>query len=73
MSVLSLTCPDSFGLLAHVSLSFFEHGVRVHSARIATFGERVEDFFSLTDVNGQALTEASAAALEGAIRGKLSG
>ena len=73
MSVLSLTCPDSFGLLAHVSLSFFEHGVRVHSARIATFGERVEDFFSLTDVNGQALTEASAAALEGAIRGKLGG
>ena len=73
MSVLSLTCPDSFGLLAQVSLSFFEHGVRVHSARIATFGERVEDFFSLSDVNGKALTEASAAALAGAIQGKLSG
>ena len=73
MSVLALTCPDSFGLLAQVSLSFFEHGVRVHSARIATFGERVEDFFSLSDVNGKALTPDSAAALASAIRGKLSG
>ena len=73
MSVMSLTCPDSFGLLAQVSLSFFEHRVRVHSARIATFGERVEDFFSLSDVNGKALTEPAAAALASAIRGKLSG
>lgn len=73
MSVLSLTCPDSFGLLAQVSLSFFEHRVRVHSARIATFGERVEDFFSLSDVNGKALTETAAAALASAIRGKLGG
>jgi [protein-PII] uridylyltransferase len=32
-------------------------GVRVHDARIATFGERVEDFFQLTDRSNAPLSE----------------
>ncbi|HWG10225.1 MAG TPA: [protein-PII] uridylyltransferase [Rhodanobacteraceae bacterium] len=46
---LALVCSDRPGLLAQVARSFLEAGVRVHDARIATFGERVEDFFELTD------------------------
>ena len=46
---LALVCSDRPGLLARVAQGFLEAGVRVHDARIATFGERVEDFFELTD------------------------
>lgn len=46
---LALVCSDRPGLLAAVAQAMFEAGVRVHDARIATFGERVEDFFLITD------------------------
>jgi [protein-PII] uridylyltransferase len=54
---LALVCSDRPGLLAQVALAFREAGVRVHDARIATFGERVEDFFLLTDENDAPLDE----------------
>ncbi len=46
---LSLICTDRPGLLALVSSVFRSQRLRVIDARIATFGERVEDFFQLTD------------------------
>lgn len=46
---LALVCSDRPGLLAAIAQTFRQAGVRVHDARIATFGERVEDFFLLTD------------------------
>jgi [protein-PII] uridylyltransferase len=46
---LALVCSDRPGLLAQVAQAFVASGVRVHDARIATFGERVEDFFEVTD------------------------
>ena len=46
---LALVCSDRPGLLAAIAQTFRTRGVRVHDARIATFGERVEDFFLLTD------------------------
>ena len=46
---MALVCTDRPGLLAAVAQVLLEVGVRVHDARIATFGERVEDFFQLTD------------------------
>ncbi len=48
---LSLVCSDRPGLLASVARVFRMRGVRVHDARIATFGERVEDFFQISDEN----------------------
>ncbi|HEX7914465.1 [protein-PII] uridylyltransferase [Rudaea sp.] len=46
---LALVCSDRPGLLAAVAQVFRACKLRVHDARIATFGERVEDFFQLTD------------------------
>jgi [protein-PII] uridylyltransferase len=46
---LALIGTDRPGLLAAVAQVMLAAGVRVHDARIATFGERVEDFFQLTN------------------------
>jgi len=44
---------------------------RVHDARIATFGERVEDFFQLTDRSNAALDEAHQQRLRQALLARL--
>ena len=54
---MALVCSDRPGLLAAVTQVMMACGVRVHDARIATFGERVEDFFQLTDRNNAPLSE----------------
>ena len=46
---LALVCGDQPGLLAQVAQTLRDARVRVHDARIATFGERAEDFFVITD------------------------
>ena len=46
---------DRPGLLAAMAQVMLSEQVRVHDARIATFGERVEDFFQLTDRHNGAL------------------
>jgi [protein-PII] uridylyltransferase len=53
---LALVCADRPGLLAGVARVFRAAGIRVHDARIATFGERVEDFFLITDESDQPLS-----------------
>jgi [protein-PII] uridylyltransferase len=55
---LALIGTDRPGLLAAVAQVMLDAGVRVHDARIATFGERVEDFFQLTDRHNAALDDA---------------
>jgi [protein-PII] uridylyltransferase len=54
---LSLVCSDRPGLLARVAQVFRRHRLRVHDARIATFGERVEDFFLLADERDRAVAD----------------
>ena len=46
---LALVCSDRPGLLVAIAQAFRDVGVRVHDARIATFGDQVEDFFELSD------------------------
>lgn len=55
---MALVCSDRPGLLAAVAQVMAACDVRVHDARIATFGERVEDFFQLTDRHDAPLAEA---------------
>ena len=52
--VLSLTAADRPGLLFDVASVLAAHGIRLHTAKIATLGERVEDTFLLT---GQVLAQ----------------
>lgn len=56
-SELTIIAADRPGLLATVGLLFYELGVNVHSARIATLGERVEDVFFVTEVGGKPIRE----------------
>jgi len=67
-SLLSLVAPDRPGLLSDVAQVLRAQGVNVHDARIATFGERAEDVFQLTDAGGQPLAEPTQQALRDALR-----
>jgi [protein-PII] uridylyltransferase len=70
---LSLVGTDRPGLLADVAQLLRSHGARVHDARIATFGERVEDIFQLSDRNDRALDEAHLATIRDALIACLEG
>jgi [protein-PII] uridylyltransferase len=48
-TVMHLACNDQPGLLSRVAAAIHDRGVQVHGARIATFGEKVEDTFLLSD------------------------
>ncbi len=67
-TVLHLECNDQPGLLSRVAAAIFSQGVQVHNARIATFGEKVEDTFLVSDPKHQPLTEATRDALAESIR-----
>jgi [protein-PII] uridylyltransferase len=73
-TVLSLVSTDRPGLLADVTRTLRRQRLRVHDARIATFGERAEDVFQISDERDlpladpqqqQALRDALLACLEG--------
>ncbi|QIO08638.1 [protein-PII] uridylyltransferase [Acinetobacter lanii] len=53
---------DHPGLLAKVGGLFMMQGLDIHSARIATLGERAEDIFFVTKKNGTPMTEEEAEA-----------
>jgi [protein-PII] uridylyltransferase len=56
-TTLEVICPDRPGLLARIARVFVEFGIRLHNAKIATLGERVEDVFFITDQECQPLTD----------------
>jgi [protein-PII] uridylyltransferase len=69
---MALVCSDRPGLLAAVAQVLVACSVRVHDARIATFGERVEDFFQLSDRGDAPLDEAQQQGLRQALLSRLS-
>jgi len=56
-TTMTLVCTDRPGLLASVALQLRALGLRIHDARIATFGERVEDFFQISDESDHAIID----------------
>jgi [protein-PII] uridylyltransferase len=72
-TMLSLVCNDRPGLLADVAQVLRQQKLRVHDARIATFGERAEDVFQITDQRDQPLDETQQQALREALFARLDG
>lgn len=68
---LALACSDRPGLLVAIAQAFLDVGVRVHDARIATFGDQVEDFFELSDGHDAPLDEALQQSLREALQRRL--
>jgi len=58
-TVMEVVTNDRPGLLARLAVAMAGCGVQLHNARIATYGERVEDFFFVTGRDGNALGEES--------------
>ena len=50
-NLITVETVDSSGLLANIAKVFFENKVSIHSARINTLGERVEDTFEIENFN----------------------
>ena len=64
---LAVVCADRPGLLAAMAHLFRERRIRVHDARIATFGERVEDFFLISDEHDTQLDDMACEDLRSAL------
>ncbi|MDP5290790.1 bifunctional uridylyltransferase/uridylyl-removing protein GlnD [Oceanimonas sp. CHS3-5] len=66
-TLMELVALDTPGLLARTGAVFSRLGLNLHAAKITTIGERVEDFFSLTNGEDRPLTEQE----QGQLREKL--
>ena len=66
-TIFNLVAPHRPGLLADVAYALRSQRMRVHDARIATFGERVEDVFRISDQRDNPLDEDARAALREAL------
>ncbi|NVK21099.1 MAG: [protein-PII] uridylyltransferase [Kangiellaceae bacterium] len=56
LTILELTALDRPALLAKIGQAFRDCQVKIHSAKIVTLGERVEDTFSISDNNDKPIT-----------------
>lgn len=56
-TVVDIETLDRPGLLAHIGQIFMRFNLLVQNARIATFGERAEDVFLVTDQQGNPLSD----------------
>ncbi|HTA64528.1 MAG TPA: [protein-PII] uridylyltransferase [Xanthomonadaceae bacterium] len=68
---MTLVAGDRPGLLAGIAQVLRDARLRVHDARIATFGERAEDFFVISDAGDHALDETTQQSLRDALSARL--
>ena len=57
ITILEVQTADRPGLLARIGRIFVENGIVVRKAKISSVGERVEDFFFITDEQGQPISD----------------
>lgn len=62
-TVVEIATPDRPGLLARIGQLFVDLNISLQAAKIQTLGERVEDVFFITDMNGDAITDPQRVAL----------
>ncbi len=70
-TLMEVIARDQPGLLANVGWAIADTGARLRNAHIATFGERAEDIFYVTDGNDGPLSDATTAILAEKIRAVL--
>lgn len=58
-TVMEVVAADRPGLLAQISMALTACGIRLQNAKIATFGERAEDIFFITDKNNRPVVDNS--------------
>ena len=56
-TLLEITATDRPGLLARIGRTFMQLKLNVHNAKIATFGEKVEDSFFITDADHNPISD----------------
>ncbi len=66
-TVVEVNAVDRIALLAALARAIHESGHRIHSAHIATYGERAVDVFYLTRADGKKLTAKEAAELRSSL------
>jgi [protein-PII] uridylyltransferase len=70
-SLIEIQAVDIPGLLTKIAEVFHAHLLHIHAARISTVGERVEDFFVVSNNDYQALTDEEQVKIHQALRKKL--
>jgi len=70
-TLVELTALDRPGLLSRIAEALLECRVRLHSARVATFGARAEDLFHVTGPDGRPLDDGRRACLRRALARRL--
>jgi len=71
LTSLEIAATDRPGLLSAMAEALVAQGIRLMDARVATFGQRVEDVFLVVDDQGRALDEQACQSLEAELRKRL--
>lgn len=71
LTLMDLECNDQPGLLSQISTVMLACGIRIHDAKIATLGERVEDTFMVSDQHDAPLSRKLRAELKQLLTDKL--